>query len=647
VQSDQLQREIDKLEHKPHNGVKDVLDEAIASSRELSAELDKDSVALATLMKERSIGVVWGVVSGHANTSDITAKEEDFEKRNRKIETDFSARKYESGVDPNTEEGARVIAFLEKWKTDQQSALLQERREYELATLNEAKRRQAAQRKAYADIAVAHAEGVSQPKDTSDYGGRISYASGLLEHTDDVMGNRSVEGTIGGQRIAKGGLEANTGGAATKENPYHVVTDEINTLKTAFQGLKAESNAAGTNPFLEAIAKGTAEANKEITRLNNELARTKTGFPATDSKRITDLFVGSELMKTQDRLNKEFLKDIAGYEKDQDEENKKRRDTVALLKEEIDDAETLAKVEGQGAEAAYQAQLKLKLAKISDPDIKALTGQLDNTEHAASIAKTVAGLDRETAATRRLTDAIGIEAERRAVLRNIADSGEEPGIIEAKTRKQQADWTKEDSTSGYGTAKNGYQSFFNQISANSKSAGEMVKTSLGSAFDGLNQQMTALISGQKTSWASFFSGLASQFAQMGLNQMFGSLAKTLAGGGGGPIAASSMPAMAAAPSFLSLLFGGFKADGGGVDSGTPYMVGERGPELFTPGANGSITPNHMLRSGGGGGTTINVDAHSSTDPDLTIRNVKRAMAAIHSSAIQNSVSATQEMNRRR
>jgi len=52
------------------------------------------------------------------------------------------------------------------------------------------------------------------------------------------------------------------------------------------------------------------------------------------------------------------------------------------------------------------------------------------------------------------------------------------------------------------------------------------------------------------------------------------------------------------------------ADGGRVTGGRPYIVGERGPELFTPGVGGSITPNEAL---GGGSTNIvvNVDASGS------------------------------------
>jgi hypothetical protein len=40
----------------------------------------------------------------------------------------------------------------------------------------------------------------------------------------------------------------------------------------------------------------------------------------------------------------------------------------------------------------------------------------------------------------------------------------------------------------------------------------------------------------------------------------------------------------------------FRATGGPVTARTPYIVGERGPELFVPGANGSIVPNHAMGS---------------------------------------------------
>ena len=59
--------------------------------------------------------------------------------------------------------------------------------------------------------------------------------------------------------------------------------------------------------------------------------------------------------------------------------------------------------------------------------------------------------------------------------------------------------------------------------------------------------------------------------------------------------------------FPSIDFGGFRAGGGGVSAGKSYIVGERGPELFTPGRSGGITPNGAI---GGGGTSVQINNYS-------------------------------------
>jgi hypothetical protein len=57
---------------------------------------------------------------------------------------------------------------------------------------------------------------------------------------------------------------------------------------------------------------------------------------------------------------------------------------------------------------------------------------------------------------------------------------------------------------------------------------------------------------------------------------------------------------------LGAIFGGGKAAGGPVTGGTTYLVGERGPELFTPKQRGTIIPNNALGGGGGMSLTLNV-----------------------------------------
>jgi hypothetical protein len=61
-------------------------------------------------------------------------------------------------------------------------------------------------------------------------------------------------------------------------------------------------------------------------------------------------------------------------------------------------------------------------------------------------------------------------------------------------------------------------------------------------------------------------------------------------------------------------FRGARANGGPVMGGSSYLVGERGPELFTPSLSGNITPNNAL--GSGGNITVNV---MSADPNEVVK----------------------------
>lgn len=71
-------------------------------------------------------------------------------------------------------------------------------------------------------------------------------------------------------------------------------------------------------------------------------------------------------------------------------------------------------------------------------------------------------------------------------------------------------------------------------------------------------------------------------------------------------------------SVIDKIFGGGKAAGGPVNAGTTYLVGERGPELFTPSGSGSIIPNHKL---GGGGGSVNITVNGAIDPESTARQI--------------------------
>ena len=75
------------------------------------------------------------------------------------------------------------------------------------------------------------------------------------------------------------------------------------------------------------------------------------------------------------------------------------------------------------------------------------------------------------------------------------------------------------------------------------------------------------------------------------------------------------------------------ANGGTAKAGSTYMVGERGPELFSPGVTGTVTPNHAL--GGSTNIVVNVDASgSSVEGD---EEQGRELGRLISAAVQSEI----------
>jgi len=82
--------------------------------------------------------------------------------------------------------------------------------------------------------------------------------------------------------------------------------------------------------------------------------------------------------------------------------------------------------------------------------------------------------------------------------------------------------------------------------------------------------------------------------------------------------------------------GGLRANGGPVSANSPYIVGEKGPELFMPGSSGSIVPNNRL-GGGSDGVTINQTINISTGVQQTVRAEIQQLLPQISNAAKNAV----------
>ena len=162
----------------------------------------------------------------------------------------------------------------------------------------------------------------------------------------------------------------------------------------------------------------------------------------------------------------------------------------------------------------------------------------------------------------------------------------------------------------------------NLVAFGAKAIGDSFATSFKGIIDGSM--------GAKEALASFFQSVADAFLDMAAQIIAKWIQMTIlntvlslfpggGGGGGGGLGSSqfkpgSGPQLSPSLPGAKDYSGAFKkrAMGGPVAAGTPYMVGERGPELFMPGRSGTIVPNNAL---GGGSTSVvvNVDASGNSN----------------------------------
>jgi hypothetical protein len=139
------------------------------------------------------------------------------------------------------------------------------------------------------------------------------------------------------------------------------------------------------------------------------------------------------------------------------------------------------------------------------------------------------------------------------------------------------------------------ESYMEQIRAQKEVNREAEKTrevydKIGSAVrDGLVDGIMSAIDGTK-SLSESLSGVLKQLGRMFLTAGIGSFN---VGGKGGSGLLGLIPGL---------------ANGGPATAGRPYVVGERGPELFVPNRSGTVVPNGAM---GGASVTVNVDASGS------------------------------------
>jgi hypothetical protein len=375
-------------------------------------------------------------------------------------------------------------------------------------------------------------------------------------------------------------------------------------------------------------------------------------------------------------------------------------EALAKLNEKIAATQRLTAAVFSGAEAQRKAANESKYAAmdLEDPTGKTSAAQraLDEAEHQHAVTEEagklvtvysdqVAHLDQIEEALEKQKKDHGDTLEIEIALRDLENERLKIAVQQELKLKG---------------ARDGLKAFFLEMQEDAKSAANIVYDALNSALDKTSDQFSKLLTGQKTDFGKMFQEIGQEMVkdsvksamQTGLGKLgeafhikipegkpdgtqskpyhvvidgnageggkrstdalsgiagqvaekSGGIFRTIAGVISGIIGAILPGASAGESVTSSISYGGEMAEGGDVDPGHAYIVGDGGePEFFRPRTAGTITPAHKM---GGGAYTYHIDARGA---DLGAANrTARAIEAAHNSAVRNSALAQAERAKR-
>ena len=159
----------------------------------------------------------------------------------------------------------------------------------------------------------------------------------------------------------------------------------------------------------------------------------------------------------------------------------------------------------------------------------------------------------------------------------------------------------------------GFEDKMNRFGKNMKTAFEAGGEAFDSVMSSMERGLEQFVTTGKLNFADFAGSIIKDMLRIQLRQ-----------------SASNLFAMIGQSLFPA------RADGGPVESNSPYMVGERGPELFVPRSAGAIVPNHSMAMGGSTNiTNYNIQAIDTKSFEDRILGSSKAVWAANAYGAKN------------
>jgi lambda family phage tail tape measure protein len=296
-----------------------------------------------------------------------------------------------------------------------------------------------------------------------------------------------------------------------------------------------------------------------------------------------------------DRLNQlRALDDIGNIEVNKRADIEK---AIAEIKarERISDAQKQQEIIAKTAEIEAKAitdinNLRAASSRTLDDQVRAYSLSLADKEREIALSQEIIGLSVVGQQKRRET--LAIEQQMLAAIERVRSvRNADPAETEAAIQriKEQAEATKqaiEANIEFQNSFEAGWARAFNTYLDNASNAATQAEAMFNAMTNGMNSALDNFVDTGKFSFSDLANSIIRDIVKIQLR-------------------AAAANLFASGANFLGFSLPG-RAIGGPVSAGSPYIIGERGPEMFIPAQAGNIIANNKLNSLNGGSGAVNI-----------------------------------------
>lgn len=400
-------------------------------------------------------------------------------------------------------------------------------------------------------------------------------------------------------------------GVAELEAEFNKTNEAADALANSngFKVLQDGNLGGGTDNLRERIQ----QLNQELNRFKAEMAAVVQDFARYNQETVKALnletaLIGvsretQELRRAEAEITRAAASEIVKLEqaKARLNDEERRQGRGAIIDQTIQKIREQAEVDKKAtAEAIAASEARQRARQV---ELFAIKSQIDLQEDLFKIQDDIAKMtmteieqkyyDIEAAARRSARAAI--QAEEARIGRPL-NAEEQRRYYEEATRGverlKQATQTQFEQSRSFGV---GWRRAFNEYVDAATNAAQRAENIFRRVTQGMEDLIVNFAKTGKLSFRDLASSIIEEILRAEIRLLASNIFKSISSGGGG----------GSGGLFGGAIIPGFLADGGAVSTKRPYIVGERGPELFIPEGAGRMIPNNQL---GGGSVTYNINA---------------------------------------